>query len=381
MTRLGGEGAAGPGEAATALMPRKEAPERPTAAAPPAAPQTGETAIAGASPIPDPATAEEERGLTERLRRRARRKRILSLAVGGALLLFAGWIFQRWAAHVTLEELLREMDEIGPTQVGLAVGFTALSFVALIGYEFYAVQFTRRRLSAPLVALYSFITQGIAHATGFAILVGATVRYKLYSARGFDLVDVAKIQIYFTTAFGLAVFTVGGLALLLDPGPLAAATGLATVWWRILGGLLLVAVAAVVLVGAVLHRRFRIFGHLVDLPGVMATLALISLGVGDLLGIAAALHVLLPADLHLGFFQTLNIFVAALALGLVSNVPGSLGVFEGAVVLLISPSPGLAAPLISSLIMFRAVYYMLPLLLAILGFGAVELSRLRRRRA
>jgi len=378
LTRLGGEGATGSGDTATAVMARQRRPAAETAS---------ETAFDAGEPVSGgraaavSAAADPEAETAARLRRRALRRRLLSIAIGGALLLFAVWVLQRWAAHVTLEELLREMEEIGPTQVGLAVTFTALSFVALIGYEFYAVQFTRRRLPMPLVALYSFITQGIAHATGFAILVGATVRYKLYSARGFDLIDVAKIQIYFTTAFGLAVFTLGGLALLLDPGPLAAATDIATFWWRLAGTVLLAAVAGVVLVGAVMHRRFRLFGHLVDLPGFSATVVLILLGVGDLLGIAAALHVLLPADLHLGFFQTLNIFVAALALGLVSNVPGSLGVFEGAVVLLIGPPPSLAAPLISSLIMFRAVYYMLPLLLAILSFGAVELLRLRHRRS
>ncbi len=377
MSRLGGEGATDSGDTVTAVVARRRVSA--TGTVPERRFDGGELAT-GEPATAAPTAADPEAEATLGLRRRARRRRLLSIAIGGALLLFAAWVLQRWAAHVTLEELLREMEEIGPTQVGLAVTFTALSFVALIGYEFYAVQFTRRRLPMPLVALYSFITQGIAHATGFAILVGATVRYKLYSARGFDLIDVAKIQIYFTTAFGLAVFTLGGLALLLDPGPLAAATDIATLWWRIVGTVLLVAVAGVVLVGAVMHRRFRLFGHLVDLPGLSATILLILLGVGDLLGIAAALHVLLPADLHLGFFQTLNIFVAALALGLVSNVPGSLGVFEGAVVLLIGPSPGLAAPLISSLIMFRAVYYMLPLLLAILSFGAVELSRLRHRR-
>ncbi len=379
MSTPGREGTVDSGDAVAAVMP----PQRTVRARAEAAgggylEDAVADAAALAQPVSTPDDAQDE--LAARLRRRARRKRLISVAVGGALLLFAVWVLRRWAAHVTLEELLREMEEIGPTQVGLAVAFTGMSFVALIGYEFYAVQFTRRRLSVPLVALYSFITQGIAHATGFAILVGATVRYKLYSARGFDLIDVAKIQLYFTTAFGLAVFTLGGLALLLDPGPLAAATDISTGWWRLAGSILLAAVATVVLLGAVMHRRFRVFGHLVDLPGFLATLVLISLGVGDLLGVAAALHVLLPADLHLGFFQTLNIFVAALALGLVSNVPGSLGVFEGAVVLLISPAPSLAAPLISSLIMFRAIYYMLPLLLAILTFGALEVSRLRRAR-
>ncbi len=310
---------------------------------------------------------------------RERVGRILSIATALALLALAGWVINRWAAHVTLADLVREMKQIGARQLGLAIFFTALSFVALIGYEWYSVQFTGKRLPWYVLALYSFITQGIAHAAGFAIFVGATLRYKLYGGRGFDFFDVARIQLYFTTAFGLGVFTLGGIALLFDPGPLAAATEISTSAWRAAGVALLLAVAAVVLVGAVMHRRFRLFGHLVELPGFRATVLLIALGVADLMAVAAALHVLLPAELGLSFFATLNIFVAAIALGLISHVPGSLGVFEGAVILLVAPAPPLAAPLLGALIMFRAVYYMLPLVLSMLAFGVVELARLRRQ--
>lgn len=304
-------------------------------------------------------------------------RRLLSVLTGGCLLFLALWVLHRWAAHVTLEDLWRELAEIGPAQVGLATGFTALSFVALIGYEYYAVRFTRRHLPLATVALYSFITQSISHAAGFAIFVGATVRYKLYGGRGFGFVDVAKIQLYFTTTFGLGVVTLGGVALAVDPVPLATAVGTSVLLWRLIGGALLLAVAGVVFTGAVMHRRYRIFGHLIDLPDTPVTLLLIALGVGDLLGVAATLHVLLPPELGLGFFETLSIFVAAITFGLVSHVPGSLGVFEGAVVLLVAPAPGLAAALIGALVAFRAIYYMLPLVLGAMAFAGVELSRWR----
>lgn len=304
-------------------------------------------------------------------------RKFLSVLTGTALLLLALWVLRRWAAHVTLADLARELSEIGPTQVGLAVGLTALSFVALIGYEYYAVRFARRRLPLATVALYSFITQSISHAAGFAIFVGATIRYKLYGGRGFTFVDVAKIQLYFTTTFGLGVFALSGIALTVDPEPLARATGTTLALWRWIGTALLLAVAVVVFTGAVMHRRYRIFGHVIDLPDTPATLLLIALGIGDLLGVAATLHVLMPAELGLGFSETLSIFVAAIVLGLVSHVPGSLGVFEGAVVLLVAPDPELAAPLIGALVAFRAIYYMLPLLLGALAFAVVELARWR----
>ena len=316
-----------------------------------------------------------ERAARTGTRRRYRLRQLLSTALGLLLLLVAVWILGRWAQHVTLEQLARELRTIGATQIGLAVGFTAASFAALIGYEYYAVRFTRRRLRFRLVALYSFITQAIAHAAGFAIFVGATVRYKLYSGHGFDIFDVARIQLYFSTTFGLGIVTIGGLALALDPAPLAQATGLSSALWRSFGLAALLGVAVVVFVASVLHRRMRIFGHLVELPEVHTTLFLIALGVGDLLGVAATLHVLLPVDLELAFHETLSIFVAALALGLLSHVPGSLGVFEGAVVLLVEPAPEQAAGLFGALIAFRAIYYILPLLLGALGFALVEFVR------
>ena len=308
-------------------------------------------------------------------------KRLVSLAVGLALLAFSLKVLAGWAEHVTLAQLWAELVAIGPTRVVLAVVFTGLSFVALVGYEYYAVGYTRRQLALPVVALYSFITQGIAHATGFAIFIGATVRYKLYGARGFSLLDVITIQVYFSTTFGLALFMLVGLGLALDPEPLAHALGTGTWPWRFAGSLLILAVAAVVFTSSVLHRKIRLFGHLIDLPSLGTSLFLLSLGVGDLLGVAATLHVLLPEALGLSYFETLAIFVAALGLGLLSSMPGSLGVFEGAVMLLVDPAPELAAAVLGALVAFRAIYYMLPLLLALLSFGLVELVRLVRRPA
>lgn len=309
-----------------------------------------------------------------------RLRQLFSLLVGLALFAGALWVLARWARDVTLEELAEELLAIGPARVGLAVLFTALSFCALVGYEYYAVLYTRRRLPLPVVALYSFITQGIAHATGFAIFVGASVRYRLYAAPGFGLLDVITIQVYFSTTFGLALATLVGLGLGLDPEPLARALGTGTWPWRLAGATLVAGVAAVVFLSAVLHRKIRVFGHLVDLPDLRTSLFLLALGVGDLLGVAATLHVLLPPQLGLSFLETLAVFVAALGLGLLSHVPGSLGVFEGAVLLLVDAPRELAAPLLGALVAFRAIYYMLPLLLALLAWGGVEAVRSLGRR-
>ncbi len=57
--------------------------------------------------------------------------------------------------------------------------------------------------------------------------------------------------------------------------------------------------------------------------------------------------------------------------------PGSLGVFESAVVLLLQPTEAQTLPLIGSLLAFRAVYYLLPLTCGVVVLAISELHRWR----
>ncbi len=307
-----------------------------------------------------------------------RLKSALSAVVALAMFVLAMWVLHRWMHRISLHQLVIELERISLRPILVAVLATALSFVALCGYELYAVRYVGRRLPVPVVALFSFITQSIAHSVGFSILVGATIRYKLYTPHRFSLLEIAKIQMFFAITFGLGAVTLSGLVLLIGPGPLAAALEVPETAWRIFGGLLLAAVAAFLLWGTWFHRPIRLGGQTILLPGARITLVQILLGIADLCAVAAALHVLMPADLGLGYPALLGIFVAAMAIGLASHVPGSLGVFESAALLLIDPTDQQTAAVIGGLIAFRAIYYMLPLLLGALAFGALELQRWRR---
>jgi uncharacterized membrane protein YbhN (UPF0104 family) len=302
-------------------------------------------------------------------------RRLVSVLIGVGMLALALWVLQRWAAHVSLADLEAELAAIPAWRILLAILFSFASFVALFGYEYYACQFIGRPIRWSQAGLISFITQSIAHAVGFALFVGATVRYKLYSAHGFGLYEVAKIQVFFTATFGLGCLTLVGGTLLIEPYVLARAAGVSEAWWRLLGAGLLGVVLAVLVWGTWFHRPIRVGGQVLVLPCARVTALQIGLGVTDLACVAAALHVLLPAELGLGYVETLGVFVAAITLGLISHVPGSLGVFEGAALVLIDPPAEATAAVIGALIAFRACYYMLPLLLGASLFGVLEARR------
>lgn len=306
---------------------------------------------------------------------RQRLGKLLSAGLGVALFLLALWVLRRWLRHVTLEGLGTELERIAPGRIVTAILFTLLSFVALAGYEYYASRYIERPLPVWRTSLYSFVTQAITHASGFSVVVGTTLRYKLYALHGLSFFEVAKLQLFFSTTFALGTVTLVGGVLLVEPSVLAMATDIPAWVCRLSGAVLLLGLAALLLWGSFFHRPMRIFGQLIVLPTAGVTLIQILLGLADLTAVAAALHVLLPPGLHLQFGEVMGIYVTALAIGLISHVPGSLGVFESTVILLVDPDDAMTLPLLGALVMFRAVYYMLPLAMGAVVFGLTELAR------
>ena len=90
-----------------------------------------------------------------------------------------------------------------------------------------------------------------------------------------------------------------------------------------------------------------------------------------LIGASTALWALLPRGL-VGFTSFVPLFAAATALGALSHVPGGLGVFELVVLWTLkghAPTETVAAALVA----YRAIYFILPLTLSAVTFGAFEL--------
>lgn len=297
--------------------------------------------------------------------------------VGAAMFAVALWVLHGTLSRYRLDELHTGLTRLAAADLGLAVLFTGLSFLCLVGYERSSLSLIGRRLPLPRVMLVSFITQSIAHSTGFAFITGATLRYNFYAGRGLTIGDIAKIQVFFTATFTLGVATLAGAVFMVEPWRLAAATGLPVWAWRLGAAVALILVVVYVVWGAFFHRPLRWRGRSLVLPDAGATLAQIFFGAADLIAVAAALYVLLPDQLGLGYVEVLAIFMAAIVVGLVSHVPGSLGVFESAIILLIRPAEPHVLALVGALLAFRAVYYLLPLVCGIVLLALAELHRWR----
>ena len=292
--------------------------------------------------------------------------------------LFAGalWIVHSELARLHLHDVLREAHQVRATAVLAALLLTAVSYWLLGFYDVLGLQYIRRRIPYARAAFVSFIAFAFGHNLSLAAVTGSAVRYRLYASLGLSAADVAVLTAFitFTTFAGLAIL--GGSALLMKPNAYATLMHIAPGLTQVLGGAALMMVLAYAAWGLFPRAVLSIRGWSIAPPSRQLWRQL-SLAVLELTVAAAVLWVVLPADANIELPAFVGIYVLAVVAGIISHVPGGLGVFEA--VILVGLPQARTEALLASLVVYRAVYYLAPLAAATLLFGGKELNAQRTR--
>jgi phosphatidylglycerol lysyltransferase len=296
-----------------------------------------------------------------------------------ALVVFAGvvLVLHHELAQLHVKSVLAHMHAIPRRQVFAALGFTAASYWLLSSYEVLAFAYLRRVIPYTRIVFTSFIAYSFGHTLGFAALTGAAIRFRLYATAGVTAVEVATISAFCSLSLGIGLATVVGVSLLFSGPSAAAVLRLHHNWSVLVGTGLLVAVGAYALWACLARTAFEIRGWALRAPGAAIGLTQIVLGVLDLSLSSSVLWWLLPPAAHIGFITFLGVYAVAVIAGIVSHVPGGVGVFEAVILLTLPGVP--AEALLGSLLAYRAVYYLVPLVFGTLLFGSKELSAQRSR--
>ncbi|MEW5824191.1 MAG: bifunctional lysylphosphatidylglycerol flippase/synthetase MprF [Pseudomonadota bacterium] len=288
------------------------------------------------------------------------------------LLLFslAGFAIYRLLHEIHLDQLLEAIRALSPGAILLALLFMVASYASMVGYDAAALRYIGRRLPLRTVALASFTGYAFSNTIGMALISGASVRFRIYAEAGLDGLDVARIAAFCALAFGIGAHAVGAGALAWQPELLAEHLYMDSATLRAAGLALLALLGALLLWLALGPRYLNLWRWRLALPSFRLSLALLALSAVDIALAGACLYVLLPES-NVPFIAFLLVFVAALVAGVASHVPGGLGVFE-AVMLLGLHQHMPAEQLTAALLIFRGIYYLLPLMLATLVLAARE---------
>ncbi|HET7753767.1 MAG TPA: bifunctional lysylphosphatidylglycerol flippase/synthetase MprF [Anaeromyxobacteraceae bacterium] len=289
------------------------------------------------------------------------------------LLGVAAWVIHRELAAFHYRDVGEALAALPRTRVALAIALTAASYLVLTGYDVLGLHHLRKPLPYAVVGPTAFIGYTFGHNVGAAFLSGGGLRYRVYSAHGLGALDVTQLMAFGALTFGVGAAFVGGLALAVGvPLPVTVSSGAS----RVIGVALLAAVAGYVATPPRLRRPIRAGGLAFAWPRRRIAALQVALSTADWVFAALVLWVLLPPRAGVAFASFLPLFVVGQLAGLLSGVPGGLGVFESIVLATLTPAvPGPAA--LGVLILYRAVYYLLPFVAGALLLGAQEAIRRR----
>jgi uncharacterized membrane protein YbhN (UPF0104 family) len=273
---------------------------------------------------------------------------------------------------VDIDKVIDAMEATSPRTVLLAGVLVAAGYVTLTFYDFFALR-TIGRTHVPyrIAALASFTSYTIGHNLGATVFTGGVVRLRIYSRWGLGIVDIAKIAFVTGLTFWLGNAFILGLSMAYAPDAASAVNQLPPWLNRTIALAGLATIIGYVLWLLPAPRTIGSGDWQIILPNAPLTFVQIGIGIADLTIGALAMYVLLPSEPAIDFTSLLVTFVLATLLGFLSHAPGSLGVFDAA--MLVGLSQFDKNELLASLLIFRLLYFILPFFTALCIVSAREL--------
>lgn len=261
---------------------------------------------------------------------------------------------------------------------------TLVAYAALAWYDRIALIHLGKQkgISWIYIAVCSFVTYALSHNIGASVFSGGMVRYRAYTAKGLTAAEVAVLVALCSFTFAFGTILLMGLVLIYEPEILRPLTTLSS--WFAIGdgtaraiGFGLLAFVALYTIGSWLKLKpFRIGRFEVIYPRLPIVARQYLAAPLELAGAAGIIYFALPAEGNPGFLIVLGAFLLSFSAGLLSQVPGGVGVMEA---VFLAVMPGIPAPAVfAALLVWRMFYLIIPLVLSLPVVLLFERSQLKR---
>ncbi|MDN5500695.1 MAG: bifunctional lysylphosphatidylglycerol flippase/synthetase MprF [Shewanella sp.] len=271
-----------------------------------------------------------------------------------------------------LNDIFLEIKQFAPSKILIAVLLTLVSYLLLTLYDYLAIRKLKSPLSYQQVAPVSLLAFTFSNTIGFSLLTGTSIRYKFYSELGLSGNNITQVVLACSVTFFLGLFFICGLALINFPAEQLSDLPLPT-WFfslnRVIGILMLLGVISYFVFSLMWKRSIHFRGFELAPPIFSLSLKQFLVSSIDWIVVGTLFYSLLPEVDGLSYLQVLSIFFVANAIGVLAHVPGGIGVFETVVTVTLSQYLP-AEQILSSVIIYRLMYYIVPFVLALMYFVA-----------
>lgn len=303
--------------------------------------------------------------------RRRRLKTILGIAGSVVIAALAAYVLYRTFQRISFADVLANVRATPSGTLLLAAACAAAAFSVLAAYEVVVVRYVKHCIGRAKPVMTALIAFPLGHAVGQAMLSGSAMRYRMYAPAGFSAMEVGATVLLCGLPYALAFGLLFDLALVFGAEPLAPLFRISSTWLFALGCLGLVKDAAYLLFVWQRKKPIKLGGWEVNLPTLRLTFLQLVVGAADIVLVSSVLYLLLPDSAAIAFLPFLAVYLASVLVGVVSHVPAGLGVLESMLLLLLPDVP--PEQLLASVLLYRVIYEVIPLVVALGLWGSYEL--------
>ncbi|MFP4008851.1 MAG: hypothetical protein ACLFV6_12725 [Spirulinaceae cyanobacterium] len=278
--------------------------------------------------------------------------------------------------NYSYQDLLHSLKALPNYRLVIASVLVILGYGFITLYEVLGLHYIKQPLAYAKAAFAAFTCYSFSNTVGFPFLTSSAIRYRLYLSWGLDFIETTQLIAFSNLSFSLGILTLGGFLFLYESPAVAQLFDLPLASIQILGGLSLGLISAYLLLVTIRRHslKIKIKQKVIRLPPLRFSVAQIVIFALDWGAAAGILYSLIMPVEPLSYSKFMTIYILAKLGGIVSNVPGGLGVFDTIVILLLAGKVT-ADGVLSSLLIFRSIYYFLPFLFAALLLGLREVRR------
>ncbi|MDZ4356656.1 MAG: lysylphosphatidylglycerol synthase domain-containing protein [Variovorax sp.] len=286
------------------------------------------------------------------------------------------WLLLKQARTIDWAEVFTALRALPALTLLAAGALAAASFALYSTYDLLGRHLTKHRLGAGTVIGVTFISY--AFNLNFGSLVGGVAfRYRLYSRLGLDNETITRVLGFSMLTNWLGYLVVAGAAFCFWPMALPPDWKIDGSGLRLLGAaLLMVSLAYLALCAFSNGRVWHVRGHALRTPGLPMALLQLAMSCLNWSLMGGVIWVLLQGEV--GYPQVLAVLLVAAVAGVITHVPAGLGVLEAVFVALLAHEVP-HARLLGALLAYRALYYLLPLAVALVAYLVTEMRARRLR--
>ena len=301
-------------------------------------------------------------------------KKVLKKIISWAGLFFfalAAYMIYHQLSKYNLEDIKNALLSIPTKNLIYASIASFCGYIALSSYDFLALKYIKKKIDTWKWIFAGFIGFSVSNNAGHAIVSGGAIRYRLYTRWRLKAEQIVRMITFSGFTYLVACFFLIIMGYIITPnhafgdGSMSKLTTAVVAFGSFIGLWLY-------LTASLYYKKpIMIKGIKLKMPKIKMALAQIFIGSIDILMASLVLYFTLIHFVDISFCTFIGAFIIAQILGVYSQVPGGLGVFE-LVFSNIIPGAENQAMLYGALIAYRIIYYLLPLVISGIALFSYE---------